>query len=96
MHGCFSIKLQAFPDHLKVYFIYFGVFSEDFELPVCKLLRLWVAEGFVRESGQECLDDIAEECLEDLVDRNLVLVVKKKATDESRLVEYMTCYVIYA
>lgn len=36
----------------------------------------------MRESGQECLDDIAEEYLEDLVDINLVLVVKKRANGQ--------------
>ncbi|XP_073148137.1 putative disease resistance RPP13-like protein 3 [Henckelia pumila] len=74
-----ALSYKHLPDHLKVCFIYFGVFPEDFEIPVWKLLRLWVAEGFVQESGQECLEDIAEEYLEDLVDRNLVLVVKKRA-----------------
>lgn len=74
-----TLSYKHLPDHLKVCFIYFGVFPEDFEFPVWKLLRLWVSEVFVRESGQECLDDIAEEYLEDLVDRNLVLVVKKRA-----------------
>ncbi|XP_073022484.1 putative disease resistance RPP13-like protein 3 [Primulina eburnea] len=74
-----ALSYKHLPDHLKACFIYFGVFPEDFEIPVWKLLRLWVAEGFVQESGQECLEDIAEEYLEDLVDRNLVLVVKKRA-----------------
>lgn len=32
----------------------------------------------MQENGQEYLEDIAEEYLKDLVDRNLVLVVKKR------------------
>ncbi|KAL0446707.1 UNVERIFIED_CONTAM: putative disease resistance protein RXW24L [Sesamum latifolium] len=33
----------------------------------------------LKESGQECLEDLAEEYLEDLVDRNLLLVATKRA-----------------
>ncbi|GFP83585.1 putative late blight resistance protein homolog r1b-14 [Phtheirospermum japonicum] len=77
-----ALSYNHLPDHLKVCFIYFGVFPEDFEIPVWKLLRLWVAEGFVQENGQECLEDLAEEYLEDLVDRNLVLVAKMKANGQ--------------
>lgn len=74
-----ALSYKHLPDHLKVCFIYFGIFPEDFEIPVWNLLRLWVAEGFVQENGQECLEDLAEEYLEDLVDRNLVMVAKKRA-----------------
>lgn len=74
-----ALSYKHLPDHLKVCFIYFGVFPEDFEIPVWKLLRLWVAEGFIQHIGQECLEDIAEEYLEDLVDRNLILVAKKRS-----------------
>lgn len=74
-----ALSYKHLPDHLKVCFIYFGVFPEDFEIPVWKLLRLWTSEGFIQQMGQECLEDTAEEYLEDLVDRNLVLVAKKRA-----------------
>ncbi|KAM3396680.1 hypothetical protein P3S68_000192 [Capsicum galapagoense] len=74
-----ALSNKHLPDHLKVCFIYFGIFPEDFEIPVWKLLRLWTGEGFIQQMGQECLEDTAEEYLEDLVDRNLVLVAKKRA-----------------
>ncbi|PHT37486.1 hypothetical protein CQW23_21059 [Capsicum baccatum] len=74
-----ALSYKHLPDHLKVCFIYFGIFPEDFEIPVWKLLRLWTGEGFIQQMGQECLEDTAEEYLEDLVDRNLVLVAKKRA-----------------
>lgn len=72
-----ALSYNYLPDHLKVCFVYFGIFPEDFEIPVWKLQRLWVAEGFIQENGQEWLEDLAEEYLEDLVDRNLVLVAKR-------------------
>lgn len=74
-----ALSYHHLPDHLKICFIYFGVFPEDFAIPVWKLLRLWVAEGFIQQTGQECLEDVAEEYLEDLIERNLILVAEKRA-----------------
>ncbi|KAJ0652910.1 putative virus X resistance protein-like, coiled-coil [Helianthus annuus] len=74
-----ALSYKQLPDHLKVCFIYFGAFPEDFPIPVWKLVMLWVAEGFIQENGQECLEDLAEEYLEDLVERNLILIAKRRA-----------------
>ncbi|EYU24167.1 hypothetical protein MIMGU_mgv1a021238mg [Erythranthe guttata] len=38
------------------------------------LVRLWVAEGFIRHCSHKSLEEIGEEYLEELIDRNLVLV----------------------
>ncbi|KAA8529861.1 hypothetical protein F0562_034370 [Nyssa sinensis] len=73
-----ALRYKHLPHHLRVCFIYFGLFPEEFDIPVWKLLRLWVAEGFIQQIGQVCLEDIAEEYLEDLVDRNLILVAKRR------------------
>lgn len=74
-----ALSYRHLPEHLKICFLYFGVFPEDYEIPVWKLLRLWVAEGFIQEIRPEYLEDTAEDYLEDLVDRNLVLVGKRRA-----------------
>ncbi|KAD7117598.1 hypothetical protein E3N88_04866 [Mikania micrantha] len=74
-----ALSYKHLPDHLKVCFIYFGAFPEDYSIPVWKLVMLWVAEGFIQQNGQECLEDVAEEYLEDLVERNLILIAKKRA-----------------
>ncbi|KAL8229354.1 hypothetical protein R6Q57_014254 [Mikania cordata] len=74
-----ALSYKHLPDHLKVCFIYFGAFPEDYSIPVWKLIMLWVAEGFIQQNGQECLEDVAEEYLEDLVERNLILIAKKRA-----------------
>ncbi|XP_057802584.1 putative late blight resistance protein homolog R1B-16 [Salvia miltiorrhiza] len=55
------------------------MFPEDCEVRVSKLIKLWVAEGFLRGRNKfKSLEDAAVECLEDLVRRNLVLVTKRK------------------
>ncbi|XP_019154474.1 PREDICTED: putative late blight resistance protein homolog R1B-14 isoform X2 [Ipomoea nil] len=71
------LSYNQLPHHLKACFLYFGVFQEDYEIPVKKLIRLWAAEGFLRAVKHVNLEKVAMECLQDLVDRSLVIVSKK-------------------
>lgn len=75
-----SLSYTHLPQYLRPCFMYMGSFPEDQEINVSRLVRLWVAEGFVKRpnSSSESLEEEAEECLEDLVKRNLVVVVKRK------------------
>ncbi|KAL3510827.1 hypothetical protein ACH5RR_030228 [Cinchona calisaya] len=76
-----ELMYKHLPNHLKPCFIYLGVFREDFEIPVWKLLRLWIAEGLIPQEGELNLEDIAEQNLDELVARNLVMVGKRKSND---------------
>lgn len=76
------LSFNHMPYRLKPCFLYFGVFREDFEIPVWKLVRLWIAEGFIQRDGDMTLEDIAEDSLEDLVDRNLVMVGKRRSNGQ--------------
>ncbi|PHT26360.1 hypothetical protein CQW23_34025 [Capsicum baccatum] len=60
---------------LKTCVLHFGTFPEDSEIPVKNLMRLWMAEGFLKLEND--LEGEAEKCLQELVDRCLVLVSKK-------------------
>ncbi|KAM3321934.1 hypothetical protein P3S67_003085 [Capsicum chacoense] len=51
-------------------------FPEDFEIPVSKLIRLWIAEGFLNATALMTVEKIADECLKDLIGRSLVLAEK--------------------
>lgn len=73
------LSYDILPFHLKQCFLYLGVFHESFEIPVWKLFRLWVAEGFILPKGNMSLEAIAEDHLQDLVDRNLVMVSQRKS-----------------
>nr|XP_009766921.1 PREDICTED: putative late blight resistance protein homolog R1A-10 [Nicotiana sylvestris] len=67
---------------LKACLLYFGIFPEDSAIPVKKLVRLWMAEGFLKL--EKDLQEEAEKCLQDLIDRCLVLVCKK-SLDETNI-----------
>ncbi|PHT73943.1 hypothetical protein T459_21220 [Capsicum annuum] len=71
-----SLSYNHLPQYLKPCFLYMGVFSKNREIPVWKLIRLWIAEGFIKKVEDKNLEDVAEENLRELVDRSLVLAGK--------------------
>ncbi|XP_073037618.1 putative late blight resistance protein homolog R1A-10 [Primulina eburnea] len=73
---CFSY--DGLPLRLKPCFLYIAAFPEDSEIDVSELIKLWVAEGFLKPNDQfKWLEDVGEHYLEDLVNRSLLLVSKK-------------------
>ncbi|XP_057802659.1 putative late blight resistance protein homolog R1B-16 [Salvia miltiorrhiza] len=74
-----SLSYTHLPHYLRPCFLYMGMFPEDCEVRVSKLIKIWVAEGFLRRLNRsKTLEEEAEDFLEDLVKRNLVLVTKRK------------------
>ncbi|XP_073128839.1 putative late blight resistance protein homolog R1B-16 [Henckelia pumila] len=84
--GIFSLSYSNLPRHLKSCFLYMGVFAEDYEIPVKKLIKLWVADDFLEPSSSESksLEELAEEYIKDLVERSLVLVARKRSNGRMR------------
>ncbi|XP_074287903.1 putative late blight resistance protein homolog R1B-16 [Silene latifolia] len=63
---------------MKQCFLYCAAFSKGTGIPRSKLIRLWLAERFVKTSyEQESLESAAEKYLHDLVDRSLLMVAKR-------------------
>ncbi|CAL5430407.1 unnamed protein product [Camellia sinensis] len=73
-----ALSYNHLPRHLKPCFLYLGVFPEGEEIPVQKLIWLWIAEGFIQKIGQKSLEEVAEDYLMDLIQRSLVIVAQKK------------------
>lgn len=63
--------------NLKCCFLYFGIFPEDYTIQRERLIRLWIAEGFVKKERNQSAEEVAERNLNDLVDRHLVSVCKR-------------------
>ncbi|XP_024025969.1 probable disease resistance protein RXW24L [Morus notabilis] len=80
-----DLSFQDLPYYLKPCFLYLGSFPEDSEIPKSKLIRLWIAEGFIstmeREDIEgELIENVAEHYLGELVDRCMVRVDKRDHT----------------
>ena len=78
LHGHIGSKLQSLTWRLKPCFLYFGIYPEDFEILARQLLRLWIAEGFIRQIGNRNIEDVAEDYLEELIDWSLIQVATKR------------------
>ncbi|XP_031283594.1 disease resistance protein RPM1-like [Pistacia vera] len=72
------------PHHLKPCLLYFGVFPEGCEIRFGRLIRLWIAEGFVQCNNHLPSEHVAEEYLKELIDRSLVQVSRRKASGRAR------------
>lgn len=52
---------------------------EDEEIPVWRLVQLWIAEGFVQKSELKSMEEMAEDYMMALISRSLVMVAKKSS-----------------
>ncbi|CAL5416942.1 unnamed protein product [Camellia sinensis] len=66
------------PHYLKSCFLYFGIMLEDYSIYCGKLIRLWIAEGFVEKQKGKTKEEVAEEYLNELIHRRLVQVSTTK------------------
>ncbi|TMW88198.1 hypothetical protein EJD97_018924 [Solanum chilense] len=79
---CQSILFLSYnylPQYLKACFLYVGGFPEDMEIDVSKLVRLWIAEQFVKARSNKRLEVVGEEYVEELIDRSLILAGEQRA-----------------
>ncbi|XP_071919000.1 putative late blight resistance protein homolog R1B-17 [Coffea arabica] len=72
-----QLSYMHLPNYLKACLLYFGSFLEDEDIPVSKLIRLWIAEGFIRQTVVCSLENLAENYLTDLIGRSMIAVAKK-------------------
>ncbi|XP_059599001.1 disease susceptibility protein LOV1 [Vitis vinifera] len=75
--GVLALSYNDMPYYLKSCFLYCGLFPEDSEIRTDKLIRSWVAEGFIQRRGEEIAEDVAEDHLQELVHRSLIQVADR-------------------
>ncbi|XP_031096816.1 putative late blight resistance protein homolog R1A-3 [Ipomoea triloba] len=69
-----TLSYNYLPLHLKACFLYLSTVPQDKAIIVKRLVRLWIAEGFVELINSENLEEVAHGYLQDLVDRSLILI----------------------
>ncbi|XP_021807352.1 putative disease resistance protein At1g50180 [Prunus avium] len=74
-----ALSYDHLPYHLKPCLLYLGHYSEDLEISVSTLTKLWVAEGLIslrqpRHVSGETTEEIARNCLSELVEMCVVQV----------------------
>ena len=68
------LSYDDLPYYLKSCLLYFGVYPEDYEVKSKRVIRQWIAEGFVKEEKGKTLEEVAEGYLTELIHRSLVQV----------------------
>ncbi|KAL7261594.1 hypothetical protein ACSBR1_000100 [Camellia fascicularis] len=79
-----SFCYHDLPADRKLCLIYLALFPKEFDIPVRRLVRLWLAEGFVKRSPTMASEDVAGEYFEDLVNRNLIQISKFRSDGSPR------------
>ncbi|ONH89684.1 hypothetical protein PRUPE_8G009400 [Prunus persica] len=75
-----SILLLSFDDlpyPLKHCFLYCSLFPEDYSIRRKRLIRLWIAEGFVQDGKGATPEEVAESYLMQLIFRSMLQVVQR-------------------
>ncbi|XP_058202695.1 disease resistance protein RPM1-like [Rhododendron vialii] len=68
------LSYHDLPYYLQPCFLYFGIIPEDYQITRGRLIRLWIAEGFIEGQRGKTLEEVAEEHLTELIHRSLVQV----------------------
>ncbi|KAG8383915.1 hypothetical protein BUALT_Bualt04G0063700 [Buddleja alternifolia] len=74
-----ELSYKHLADYLKPCFLYFGAFANEKEIPVRKLERLWIAEGFICKEEGKSVESVAEEYLMELIGKSLVIVTGRRS-----------------
>ncbi|KAK1274206.1 Disease resistance protein RPM1 [Acorus gramineus] len=72
MSNILMLSFHDLPHYLKNCFLYCSAFPEDYRIKRKRIIRLWVAEGFIEERDGMTMEEIAEQYLNQLVLRNML------------------------
>nr|XP_048318021.1 disease resistance protein RPM1-like [Ziziphus jujuba var. spinosa] len=69
-----SLSYNDLPYYLKSCLLYMGMYPKNCSIRCSRLIRQWIAEGFVKQKKDKTLEAIALEYLTELIHRSLVQV----------------------
>ncbi|XP_020099076.1 disease resistance protein RPM1-like [Ananas comosus] len=75
VYDILKLSLDDLPHYLRNCFLYCSSFPEDYTIESDRLIRLWVAEGFIEER-ERTMEEVAEDYLNKLVHRCLLQVAE--------------------
>ncbi|KAK3017637.1 hypothetical protein RJ639_003229 [Escallonia herrerae] len=71
------LSFTDLPYHLKSCFLYCSIFPEDYVIRRKRLIRLWIAEGFVNHVRGKSLERLADDYLMELIQRHMLQVAMR-------------------
>ncbi|URE38774.1 disease resistance protein [Musa troglodytarum] len=79
-----SLSIRHLPYHLRNCLLYCSLFPDGYLIGRNRLIRLWVAEGFVKERRERSMEEVAEDYLNQLVGRCLLQVTHRNESGRVR------------
>ncbi|EAY73858.1 hypothetical protein OsI_01736 [Oryza sativa Indica Group] len=67
-----NLSYNDLPSHLKSCMLYLSIFPNKYEIDVERLVRRWIAEGFIADARHASKEETARSYLTDLISRNLI------------------------
>ncbi|XP_028786028.1 disease resistance protein RPM1 [Neltuma alba] len=71
-----GLSFSDLPHQLKHCILYLSIFPEAYLIKRMRLIRLWIAEGFIEAKEGRTVEEVAEDYLKELLNRNLIQVAK--------------------
>ncbi|XP_062014609.1 disease resistance protein RPM1-like [Rosa rugosa] len=81
------LSFNDLPSQLRHCFLYFSLFPEDFVIKRKRLVRLWMAEGFVEHVKGITPEEVADDYLWELCFRSMLQVVRRNNTGRPKQVK---------
>ncbi|KAM3405117.1 hypothetical protein ACQJBY_007921 [Aegilops geniculata] len=72
MNSILCLSYNDLSPNLKTCLLYLSVFPEDYTIDRDKLVRRWIAEGFISEERGQCQQEVAENYFYELINKSLV------------------------
>uniref|UniRef100_A0A1D1YNH1 Putative disease resistance RPP13-like protein 1 n=1 Tax=Anthurium amnicola TaxID=1678845 RepID=A0A1D1YNH1_9ARAE len=82
-------SFQLLPDYLKPCLLYCSLFPKGYMFKKGRLVRLWMAQGFILSKNQTCPEDIGIKYLDELISRSFFL--PSETDEESYCVPNLIC-----
>ena len=76
----FALCYNDLPFHLRPCLLYLGLFPRGYEIPVTRLQRVWLAEGFVKQSPVNVMtpEDMVEIYQKELLNRQMIQITTRR------------------
>ncbi|KAF7849751.1 hypothetical protein BT93_L0328 [Corymbia citriodora subsp. variegata] len=74
-----SLSFNDLPYYLKACFLHLSLFPEGHPIKRRRLIRLWVAEGFIEKKEGKTLEEVAKDYFGELLNRSLIEVAAKRS-----------------
>uniref|UniRef100_A0A0D3EPY4 Uncharacterized protein n=1 Tax=Oryza barthii TaxID=65489 RepID=A0A0D3EPY4_9ORYZ len=80
-----KVSLEDLQRNLKNCFLHCTIFPESYEFNRKRLIRHWIAAGYIQEVGSKTVEEAAEGYLNELVNRSLLQVVERNLSGRVHL-----------